>query len=78
MTITATVKQADQSIDHVVLTEPARIEMGNNRADVFAARYGDLFACACSNGGLFVGVLRVAEILDLVTARDQRSCENWR
>lgn len=57
MTITATVQLADQSIDHVVLTDEAAAMRDN--PTTFAQRYGDMFARACTGGGLFVGVLRV-------------------
>ena len=59
MTITATVQQADQSIDHVVLTDEAKDAQGNDGPTAFATRYGDMFARSCTAGGIFVGVLRV-------------------
>lgn len=59
MTITATVQQADQSIDHVVLTDEAKRSRGDDGPAAFASRYGDMFARSCTAGGVFVGVLRV-------------------
>ncbi|MFC9600857.1 PASTA domain-containing protein [Peribacillus butanolivorans] len=57
MTVTVTVHLADLSIDESHLT----VEAGKvvDKPDVFAARYGNMFARACKRGGLFVGVLHV-------------------
>lgn len=59
MTIVATFRAADLSIDHSVLT-PQSSEIG--RPDVFQQRYGDVFCRACTRGGIFVGVLRVETV----------------
>jgi hypothetical protein len=57
ITITATIKLADLSIDESVLTDPAA-QVAHD-TELFATRYGDMFCRACSRGGLFVGVMRV-------------------
>jgi hypothetical protein len=57
MTVTATVHLADLSIDECVLTPSAAAMV--DRPDVFATRYGNMFARACKRGGLFAGVMRV-------------------
>lgn len=59
MMLTATVQQADQSIDHAVLTDEAQQVRANDSPAVFAQHYGDVFARTCTSGGIFVGVLRV-------------------
>jgi hypothetical protein len=57
MTISASVHFADLSIADCVLTPTAAQVV--DRQDIFAGRYGDMFARACKRGGLFVGVMRV-------------------
>ncbi|MGW3381934.1 hypothetical protein ACWDCO_17315 [Streptomyces albogriseolus] len=57
MTVTATVRHADLSIDNPVLTEPAKSL--SDRQDVFSARFGDVFCRAQKRGGLFVGLMRI-------------------
>jgi hypothetical protein len=57
MTVTATLHQADMSIDTSVLTAAAAQVAG--RQDVFTARYGDMFCRSSSRGGMFVGVMRI-------------------
>ncbi|MFI7612855.1 hypothetical protein ACIBP6_16655 [Nonomuraea terrae] len=69
MAVTSVVRLADLSIDHAVLTDPAK-EV-NARPDVFSARYGDMFCRACSRGGIFVGVLR----LEVQDAREATELE---
>lgn len=48
---------ADLSITESVLT-PAAAALAN-KPDLFKQRYGDMFARACRQGGLFVGVMRI-------------------
>ncbi|WP_367325630.1 hypothetical protein [Streptomyces sp. HUAS ZL42] len=57
MTITATVHQADLSIQECVLTPNAAGVA--DRPDLFKQRYGEMFARACRRGGLFVGLMQV-------------------
>lgn len=67
MAITATIHVADQSIDESTLT-PAASQVVDH-PDIFAERYGDMFARACKRGGLFVGLMRV-ETFDEKEASD--------
>jgi hypothetical protein len=62
MTVSATVRQADLSIDHSVLT-PETAEISDD-LPTFTARYGDMFCRACTRGGMFVGVMRIATYSD--------------
>jgi hypothetical protein len=57
MTVTATIRNADLSIDTVELTTHANEVV--DRPDVFATRFGDVFCRSVGRGGLFVGVMRV-------------------
>jgi hypothetical protein len=57
MSVTATVHQADLSIDLCELTESAAQVV--DRPDIFDARYGNMFCRSCSRGGLFVAVMKI-------------------
>jgi hypothetical protein len=61
MAITATVRAADLSIDHCVLTGPAGKFTGGQAN--FEAEYGNMFCRTCSRGGLFVGLMKI-EVFD--------------
>ena len=58
MTVTASVRQADLSIDECDLL-PVAAALKAEHPTEFSARYGDMFARACTTGGLFVGVMRI-------------------
>lgn len=57
MTVTATIRYEDLSIDEPYLTDNASEWV--DRPDIFAQRYGDMFIRASKRGGLFIGILRV-------------------
>lgn len=57
LSITATIKLSQLSIDHCVLTNEAKEVV--NKPEVFASRYGNMFCRACSRGGLFLGLMKV-------------------
>ncbi|AZN41639.1 hypothetical protein [Paenibacillus albus] len=57
MSITATVKLADLSIDHCKLTPEAGELV--DKPDIFANHYGDMFCRACKRGGVFVAVIQI-------------------
>lgn len=57
MTVTATIKTADLSIDEVKLTDHASAMV--DHPDVFTTRFGDVFCRSVGRGGVFVGVIRV-------------------
>jgi hypothetical protein len=57
MTVTSTIHLVDESINEPVLTPAAQAMVDN--PNVFAQRYGDMFARACRRGGLFVGLMRI-------------------
>lgn len=57
MAVTATVHLADLSLNLCKLTSEAALMV--DRPEIFESRYGNMFARACSRGGLFVGVLHL-------------------